>query len=428
MKAMTDFDRRLGDWLEDGPQTVPDWLVEQALVQAHATTQVRAGVRLPWLRRRSIPVGRMVSVASGAVAGLAVVTAFILGLLAGPRVGDEPTPPPSQTHSHGPAASVLPRALGRVEGIEVLAGETPDFASLIGLATTAAEDAVWTVVVTGDGPRLVRIDAATGAAMPVTVSGAGGILSPPVAEADVIWTGSTAGLHAVQASGLGDSLTLPMGFVPAEIDVSGEGLWVARDGGASLVDPASGHVVREVAAPVGTRTGRVIGPPALGRLWTCLDQFTLATLDPVGGSVTGTTALPAESDCHGRVFAVAGIGGMPDGVIPYLSSVVVAPEGGSVATQFDVGAWSDVVAIDGTLWFLEIVRDQPGSTLALIALDPVTLRPAQILTFGGSLHLNAAFESGYLAFAGGYLWVLADPAADDTPQIIRIPLSELRAP
>jgi hypothetical protein len=48
MTATNGFDRHLGDWLEEGAQTVPDWLVERALEQAHESPQLRPGVRWPW--------------------------------------------------------------------------------------------------------------------------------------------------------------------------------------------------------------------------------------------------------------------------------------------------------------------------------------------------------------------------------------------
>ena len=430
MNAMSDFDRRLGDWLEDGPQTVPDWLVDEALEQAHAAAQLRPRIRVAWPGRWSVPVGRSASVAAGAVTGLAVVAAFVLGVLTGPRVGDQPSPVPSQTSSPGPAASVVPRPLAGVESVDVLPGETPEFASLIGLAASANGDAVWTVVFTEDGSRLVRFDAATAAPVPMTIPGAGGILSPPAVDDGVVWTGSTAGLHAIEASGIGDARTLPLSFTPAEISAAEEGLWVAHEGGAALIDPSTGQVLREVRAPPGTVTGRVIGAPAFGRLWVCVDPFTVGAVDPVDGSLTSTTTLPAGSDCNGRVYPTTGIDAFADGVIPLLASVVVDPSGSSVATSFEVGGWSDVIAIDGKLWFLAIMRDQPGSTLALTELDSVTLRPAQVLTFEGALHLDTAFESGYLAVAGGYLWVLADPVtggeADTSPRIVRVALSQLR--
>ena len=429
---MTSFDRHLGDWLEDGPQTIPDWLVERSIEQAHATPQLSAGIRLPWTARpRAVDVGRLVPVAAGALGALAVVAAFVLGLLYAPRVGNDgptPTPSPSQTPSLAPPAIVIPRPVGRLRAVDLLPGETPDFYALIGLAAT--RDAAWTVVVTSEGARLVRIDAGTGEVTPLVIPGAGSILSPPVGDGDVVWTGSAAGLHRFDASGAGQPLTLPTGFVLSEIAVSADGLWVAHEGGTSLVDHATGEALREVAAPPGTLPGRIIGPPAFGSLWACLGPVTLARLDPVGGSVTGTIDLPPESDCHGRVFALSGVPGIEDGVIPLLASVVIDPATGTLSSQFDVGAWSDAVVIDGRLWFLEILRDRPGLPLALVELDPLTRQPAQVLTFEGAYHLNTIFESGYLAVAGDFLWVLADPTtrgtADEGPQIIRIPLSELR--
>jgi hypothetical protein len=73
--ATNDFDRRLGDWLEEGAQTVPEWLVERAVDQAHATPQLRAGIRWPW---GAHPVGRL---------RVAVVIALILATLLAIAIG-----------------------------------------------------------------------------------------------------------------------------------------------------------------------------------------------------------------------------------------------------------------------------------------------------------------------------------------------------
>jgi hypothetical protein len=75
MTTTNEIDRRLGDWLEEGAQTVPDWLVERALDQAHATPQLRAGIRWPWVAH---PVGRL---------RVAVVIALILATLLAIAVG-----------------------------------------------------------------------------------------------------------------------------------------------------------------------------------------------------------------------------------------------------------------------------------------------------------------------------------------------------
>lgn len=430
MTALRDFDRRLADWLEDGPQTVPDWLVNQAVQQAHATAQLDAEFRWPWQQGpRGVSVGRLVPAAAGAVGALAVVGAFVLGLLFGPTVGDQasPTPGPSETRAPGPLPTTVSRPLRSVEVIEVLPGETPDFFTLIGL--TGSSDSVWTSVVTGVSARLVRIDAVTGAAVPVSIPGAGTMLSPPSVDGDVIWTGSTAGLHRVDAGLTDQPVTLPLDFLPAEIGVSSEGLWAAREGGTTLVDTATGATIREVEA--GGSSRRIIGAPAAGSLWACLDPLTLALIDPASGGVTGTVDLPADSECHGPVFETVGVDGVEHGVIPYLASVVVDPASATISSSLDVGAWSDAILIEGRIWFLEFVRDRPGFPLALVELDPATRAARQILTFEGALHLNSAFESGYLAVAGEFLWVLADPVSGGTvgerPQVIRLPLSELRA-
>ena len=82
MSTTKDFERRLGDWLEDGVQTVPDWLVEQALDRAHATRQLRTGIRWPWASR---PVSRL---RLGLI--LALVIATLLAIAVG--VGSDRRP------------------------------------------------------------------------------------------------------------------------------------------------------------------------------------------------------------------------------------------------------------------------------------------------------------------------------------------------
>lgn len=428
MTSMSDFDRRLGAWLEDGPQTIPDWLVEQSIEDAHATEQLRAGVR--WPRLRQLPedgVGRLATVAAGAVGALAVISAFVIGAMFGPGIGDQPSPTPGHTDARpsGSPATVVPKALIGVQAVDVLPGVNGEFLALIGLTSTG--DSVWTSIVTADSARLVRIDAATGSAVPVAIPGAGGILSPPTADGDAIWTGSTAGLHRVGAGLAGDPVTFPLPFVPAEIEAAADGLWIAREGGTTLVDPVTGATIRSISADRPSQ--RIVGAPALGSLWACSDARTLARVDPVGGGVSGTVDLPSDADCHGPVFEGRGNEGVEDGVIPYLTSVIVDPRTVTVSSSIGIGDWSDVVSIGGRLWFLQILRDRPGSALALTELDPVSRGPARILTFEGELHLNATFETGYLAVAGGFLWVLADPAIGgtmgDRPLIIRIPLSDL---
>lgn len=428
MTSMTDFERRLGAWLEDGPETIPDWLVEQSIAEAHTLDQLRGGIRWPWLGRPLVSgLGRPATVAAGAVGALAVVSAFVLGVLFAPAIGNEHSPTPGHTQSAPPASppNVVSRPLAGVQIVDVLPGETGEFLALIGLTSTG--DSVWTSVVTADSARLVRIDASTGHAVPVTIPGAGAMLSPPTADGDVIWTGSTAGLHRIGASLTDDPRTLPLPFVPAEIGVAPGSLWIARSGGTTLVDPATGAVIRSIEADRPSR--RIIGAPAVGSLWSCIDALTFARIDPGGGGVTGSVDLPSDSDCHGPVFESSGVDGVEDGVIPFLTTVIVDPASATVSSPVRVGAWSDVISIGGRLWFLEVVRDRPGPGLALVALDPVSRGPAQILTFEGALHLNAAFETGYMAVAGDFLWVLADPAIGGTigerPRLVRIPLSEL---
>jgi hypothetical protein len=90
MTATHDFDRRIGEWLQEGAQTIPEWLVEQALDQAHATPQLRPGIRLPWTTRPVSGVRRAVV--------LALILATLLAIAVGvgsSRRAEEPTRVPA---------------------------------------------------------------------------------------------------------------------------------------------------------------------------------------------------------------------------------------------------------------------------------------------------------------------------------------------
>lgn len=423
------FDQRLNDWLEEGAQSVPDWLVEAALEQAHATPQVKPGFRVPWVRRRrtfEVDLGRLAPVLAGALGGMVVIGAFVLGLVSAPRVGDQqPTPTPVQTPTAAPASPAA-GPIGGVQLVDVLPAETPGFYALIGL--TATHDAVWTVVATDTSAgRLVRIDAVSGEARVITIPGAEGLLSPPVADGEVIWTASETGLHRVAATGEGTPVSLPLEFQPAEISPAPEGLWIAREGGTSLVDRETGQVLREIGLDGQSTTGRIIGGPLFDSLWTCPTLESVVLLDPADGTVRARADLPPNSSCHGRFVRVGGVGGLEQAVIPLLADVVLDPATAEVAAQLEL-RWSDVIDLGGRPLFLSIVPDPPGN-LALVELDPDTLGTGSSYTLAGNLHLNTTFESGHLAVAGDYVWVLgaprSGPGEQSRPQIMRVPLAEL---
>ena len=90
MTATNDLDRRIGDWLEEGAQAIPDWLVEQALDQAHATPQLDPGIRWPWA---ALPVSGL-----RRTLVIALILATLLAIAVGVgsnRRADEPTRVPA---------------------------------------------------------------------------------------------------------------------------------------------------------------------------------------------------------------------------------------------------------------------------------------------------------------------------------------------
>lgn len=331
----------------------------------------------------------------------------------------------------GPTAPPI-RPVSGLEVIDVAATGPGGFFTLIGLA--ASGDAVWTVAVLegedgGAQSLLVRIDAISGEASTIPIGEAVGMLSPPAASGESVWTGSDRALHRIDGNGDPQVTTVPLTFDPAEISVGAEGLWIAHDGGTSLVDPATGEVLRQISAgPDGS--GRIIGAPAFGSLWACADTGSVGRIDPVSGQTVATIALPADSVCQGRLRSFSGVSGLGDAVIPGpRASVIIDAGANEAARTFDIGEpWSDFVVVDGALWFAQPIRGDVR--IGLAEIDPATFRPSEIVAFEGRFHLNATYDSESLAVAGDNLWALVDSGAGDVsafrPQIVRIPLSELR--
>jgi hypothetical protein len=435
------YDRRIGDWLEEGPQGPPDWLVDGALEQAGALPQLRGGPRLPRLRwpgGRIDSVQALISVAAGALAALAVVAAFGLGLLSGQVAGipsPSPTLPPSPSPSASALATPFAQSISRVEVIDVLPGEGGDFYTLIGLAAT--RDAVWTVAVTADpecgGTRsvLLRVDATSGEARVVPIESAVGMLSPPAADNDTVWTASAGGLHTVEAvGGTPRVTTVPLEFVPGEIAASENGLWIAHEDGTSLVDPATGEVLRRVTGAPGS--GRIAGAPAFGSLWSCAGTGGVERIDAQTGETVATVSLPPGVACRGSAQPVLGVRGLPDSVLPGWTNVLIDPATNAVSRVLDgMEQWTGAAVVDESLWLAQPLRGGEP-TIGLIRLDPATGRADRVLTVEGAFHLNTQFQSGSLALTADYLWLLADGPSDRVdgagPRILRIARSEFAAP
>lgn len=108
MKTPLSFERRLSDWLEDGPADAPDQILETILAAVPSIPQRRAAVRVPW---RYLPMNGY----TRALAGVAAVVAIALGaLLIVPRLqpgnvgGPSGPTPPASPPAPSPTATPLP--------------------------------------------------------------------------------------------------------------------------------------------------------------------------------------------------------------------------------------------------------------------------------------------------------------------------------
>jgi hypothetical protein len=316
-----------------------------------------------------------------------------------------------------------------VQVVNALSDSDLDFYTFIGLAAT--RDAVWTVAVVGDrdgvASRLLRIDIETGNAVPIELQGVIGQLSPPTTDGETVWTASEGGLHRITSAGVATSV--PLDFVPMELTIGDEGIWIARDGGTTLVDSISGAVVRSIDSSDGN--ARLVGAPApaSGVFWQCGNSGILTRIDPLNGDVTATLPIPgnAAASCRSPVRTLVGAEGI-EGLVPTGANAVVNPSTGAVELSLGIsGSWTDFFVLEGSLWFIKSSTSSQND-VALLRIDPESGEPHEF-AIDGTLHLNTTFDSSYVAIAGDWLWILADGSginsADASPTLIRVPLSEL---
>jgi hypothetical protein len=244
-------------------------------------------------------------------------------------------------------------------------------------------------------------------------------------------------LPSVFVPGTGPELVaLPaVGEGPLAIDE--HGLWVTEPFGITLVDPASGEVIRTIPTLEGEGHAyrRFWEPPAFGSLWDS-DRGTreFRRVDPVTGRTQSEIPMPddIEAENCGDPAPLRGITALPDLLAARCGEVVVLldPATDRVVNNVPAGEMLDVVAAGAWL-----AADGPGygpgadpwqEPGGLARLDPGGGPTAPVFTLS---HERTGVMSPVVA--GDALWFVAavrpgpDNPYEEQPRLVRVPLDAL---
>lgn len=120
MNTPGSFERRLGDWLKDGPTDAPSEILTSVMAAIPSRPQRRAGVAVPWLTVSGSSALRglagLAAVAVVAVGAVVLVPRLVPGNTGGPTSAiittPSPSPVPSVSPSSSPSPSPVPTAGG----------------------------------------------------------------------------------------------------------------------------------------------------------------------------------------------------------------------------------------------------------------------------------------------------------------------------
>lgn len=410
MKNRNDLDTRIADWVADLPSRAPDDTLDHVLAELPTLPQY-GRLRAAALRSthmsttaRGARASYAVPLATAAVIAVAVVGAGILFSRNGsnPGVGGaKPNVSASVAPSSG--ASLSPAAA---------ASAVPVNSTTIPVAGPfeihATDEAVWAT--SSDG--LVRIDPATNETQLIELPAQQ--LTAVASTGDAIWVSDyqAAKLYRVDpdTNEVSATLTLPVG--PTSLVAEGDKLYVASKSNTMVVDTVANTVVQELKPTGGGPT-----PVAFGSLWaiatTGVNRF-----DPATDALLATISVPDPSDTCG-LWPLAGVKGMNDSIVAgcfagtYLSRIDV--ETNELIGTYELGEnGGQSIAIEGSWW----VPLGPVDDGGLGRIDAATGQVVQLVDLG-----RGNGPSGMTVSATD-LWVVSEA----NQQIVRLPLSELRAP
>ena len=300
-----------------------------------------------------------------------LVAAALLGLSAVACATDPAAPPPAAAPTTGSEPDALPalRDITAIGASTIKASPNPDWA-------VAAAGSVW---VAGVGPGLQRYDAATGALM-------GEVAIYSVCSAmdqgfGSVWAMScdysSPKLVRIDAATGASTAEIPMpARLPAESSVgAGEGaVWLLTSGSPRqllAVDPGTNAVARTLPAPEGATAVRA----GLGAVWVSIaTPGQLVRLDPASGQVVATVSVGPSASFLAvgpdAVWVISPSDATVSRVDPATNTVTSTIKVSSGISGGDIAASSDAVWVRGTEDALA-VRIDPQTNAVVDRLGPL---------------------------------------------------------
>ena len=366
-------------WLEDGPNDLPDWVVDDAFARARTVPQVR---RRPALRpSRWTAWGRPRVMAVGAAAAVALAVAFGFSRI-GPQPGvggPDDTPPASASPSSSVPPS--PSGSGRAGPVDPAglpsAGEViAEYDTLGGDWFAATDDAVWLPQV-AEG-TVIRVDAATGEVVATIETGeADDPNALTVAPDGMVWVtrSQTGGVVRIDPATNEVAEVIETGdFKPYALAHDGQRLWLTDFGATSqvgFIDPATGELTLVEGTAGGRPTGITVGG---GYVWVAEQLGMLLQIDARTGEKVARIRMPAAGLSVAWAFDSAW---MEHRLMPAVTRV--GTDGQLIATMLLGGeAAFNLAAGESVLWATTGPHPDKGCEAGpnyLLAIDPATNAP-----------------------------------------------------
>jgi hypothetical protein len=410
MTRSRDLDRLIVQWLDEAPDGLPSWVIQDAVNEARLQPQQRYGR----FRRAALwrsPRWNLALAAAAAIVLVAVVSVVSTRLPALPGF----TPPEaSPTIEPSPTTSPVPTPTGPAPSPVTARGEpaavipVDNGSRSIGL--TAVGDSVWA---TSRGGMTV-IDAGSYETSFFELPGDDRSRSLR-ADGDMVWLTDYYGRTVYRLDALS-------GEVLGRISVPGEPRHLVIGGGSVWVRLNDGRTIEIDAA-----TDSIVGDPlpyrvtahGLDSLWVSRPG-TVLRIDASTREQLASIEVPAlPSSCHVS-------GEFPDSVWGWcglnpINPIVtrIDPLNDTAAATVDIGGLlgsiDGLVMVEGEAWFPVMPGPVPGTPGRLVRVNGVTNRVDRIVTLGPDFDPNDA------VVAADGLWV----SNESTQAVWRIPLSEL---
>lgn len=309
------------------------------------------------------------------VAAAVALTTIAVGVVAS---GARPMPLPSAVPTLAPSVAPVQPSPTSPATTRVLTGaQMTALSSIRSGVIVRPEGSVWALVPDG----LARIDPETRDVTQVDIGVPPSLFAGLIDGGFLVHVFTDTRIYPVDPLGRQEFEPTPLATHPIRVHWSDDGYWVDRERAIDLVG-SDGKVLRwiETRAPVGTPYSSWMTGPLFGSLWE-YDRSegvkAVHRIDKVSGETIET--IPVRG-C-GWVEPLTGVTGLPEAVV--CGPTLIDPATNQVIGTIDAGLDFPMVAgvVDGQLWAtLTPPTDAPDQRTRLARIDPLTLRPVEVVS------------------------------------------------